>query len=260
MIMKYDQRIVLFLDILGFKKIVLETIEKQETNGNFIDRKEKILDLHNTLSKMGEIAGNQSILNNINVTQFSDSIVISFLEESPNNAPKVFRIILEIIINLIKRGIICRGAISYGKFIHSEKILFGPALIDAYETESKAAMYPRVIMDKRIYDYSNSSKIKLSKVKDNPISGYIKEDLDGKFYIDYISNAHLIIQDEYELIEFYKSLRNIIVKGRRYDQPDLKVKYGWLKSKYDSFLNSDITKKTKSIILEDYFRQLKPLK
>ena len=59
------------------------------------------------------------------VTQFSDSIIISF--ESDKNATLLIliRTVKELIINLVNKGILCRGAISYGKLIHNENIIFG---------------------------------------------------------------------------------------------------------------------------------------
>jgi len=260
--MTYENRIVLFLDILGFKKIVLDTLERDKETNEIADKPRNIKALYDTLSEMGNIAGVNGDDKSITVTQFSDSIVISFLDESNSNAPKVFEIILKIITHLISKSIICRGAISYGKFIHNSSILFGPALIDAYETESKAAMYPRVIMDRKIYDYSRIYQDKKSGelITSEGLSDYLKLDLDGKYYIDYFVAAQRVINDETKLIEYYKTLREIIINGRRFEQPDLKVKYGWLKMKYNHFLNNTKTSRHPSNKVHEYLSKLKLLK
>jgi len=52
--------------------------------------------------------------------------------------------------SLIDYGFIIRGAITIGDLYHDERIVFGPALNQAYEIESTIANYPRVIVDKRI--------------------------------------------------------------------------------------------------------------
>lgn len=259
--MQYDSRIVLFLDILGFRKHVLDTTEKDKETNEFVDIEEKITALYETLSKMGEIAGVNGNQEKINVTQFSDSIVISFLDRSPSKASTVFEIILKIIVHLVGKQIICRGALSYGKFIHDSQILFGPALVDAYETESKAAMYPRVIMDRKIYDFSRMYHDKKTGTFVIPegISDYLKLDLDGKYYIDYFTAARRVIQDDNNLIAYYKTLREIIIQGRKFEQPDLKVKYGWLKMKYNKFLRN-ITSENMSPKVFDYLNKLKQLK
>lgn len=259
--MHYDNRIVLFLDILGFKKHVLDTTEKSKETSEVIDNEERIEALYETLSKMGEIAGVKGNHDKINVTQFSDSIVISFLDKSPSKASTVFEIILKIIIHLVSKEVICRGALSYGKFIHDSRILFGPALIEAYETESKAAMYPRVIMDRKIYNYSRMYLDKKTNKLIIPegISDYLKLDLDGKYYIDYISAAARVIQDESEIIQYYKTLRDIIINGRKFEQPDLKVKYGWLRMKYNKFLRNVTPENSKNEVY-NYISSLKQLK
>jgi hypothetical protein len=259
--MQYDNRIVLFLDILGFRKHVMDTIQKDKNSNELIDDEIKVKALYDTLSKMGDIAGVNGNQDKIKVTQFSDSIVISFVEDSPSNASTVFEIILKIITHLISQEIICRGALSYGKFIHDSRILFGPALVDAYETESKAAMYPRVIMDRKIYDYS---RMHFDKKNENTyipdgISDYLKLDLDGKYYLDYFSAAPRVIKDETEIISYYKTLREIIINGRRFEQPDLKVKYGWLRMKYNKFLDN-LSQENTNPRTFNYLSKLKRLK
>lgn len=259
--MRYDSRIVLFLDILGFRKHVLDTVDKKRETDELIDNEARIGILYNALVKMGEIAGVNGNQEKINVTQFSDSIVISFLDKSPSKASAVFEIVLKIIVHLISKGIICRGALSYGKFIHDSRILFGPALVDAYETESKAAMYPRVIMDRKIYDYSRMYHDKKTGqfVIPDGISEYLKLDLDGKYYIDYFASAPRVIQEKKELLGYYKILREIIINGRRFEQPDLKVKYGWMKMKYNKFLRNISPEDTDDRAF-DYLSKLKKLK
>ncbi|MCO4294314.1 hypothetical protein NF867_15740 [Solitalea sp. MAHUQ-68] len=236
-------------------------MQKDKASNELIDDEIRIKALYDTLSKMGEIAGVNGNQEKIRVTQFSDSIVISFVEDSPSNASAVFEIILKIITHLISKEIVCRGALSYGKFIHDSRILFGPALVDAYETESKAAMYPRVIMDRKIYDYSRMYLDKKNNklVIPDGISDYLKLDLDGKYYIDYFTAAPRVIKDETELISYYKTLREIIINGRRFEQPDLKVKYGWLRMKYNKFLGS-VTSENTSHNVFVYLNKLKQLK
>ncbi len=62
------------------------------------------------------------------------------------------------IMRLIYRGILCRGAITYGKLIHTDEVLFGPALTEAYILETKVALYPRVILHKDIIDLAGKAK------------------------------------------------------------------------------------------------------
>jgi hypothetical protein len=68
--MKYENRFVLFLDILGFKKIVNDTVQGEEDDETAIDR------LYNVLSTLA--SSTAGTMGTKRVTQFSDSIVVSF--------------------------------------------------------------------------------------------------------------------------------------------------------------------------------------
>lgn len=263
--MKYENRIVLFLDILGFKKIVQETLEKGPEPNIPIDNQEKIAGLHALLAKMGATAADHQTNAKINVTQFSDSIVISFLDTQPSQAALTFKIVLKIIVELVKNGILCRGALSEGKLIHTNQTIFGPALVDAYETETKAAMYPRVIMDKKIYEFAKMypDPVTGELILPESISDVIKNDLDGKYYINYFGAVHTVINDPQELGAYYRSLREIIINGRKFQQPDLKVKYGWMRTKYNRLLKRAAERDERLNLppaLRDYLAQLKQLR
>lgn len=69
---KYENRYVLFLDILGFKKLVEETA-KDDTNT-------KMEKLHDTLSIIQTFSKTKRTERT--ATQFSDSIVISFAKKN----------------------------------------------------------------------------------------------------------------------------------------------------------------------------------
>ena len=141
--MRYEDRVVCFLDILGFADHIRDTIRKDGSDHedhikNIADAFEIVRYLLD-IDKPEEREGKE-------VTQFSDSIVISFPIDEESG---VFNALLEILwvqINLVLRGMLCRGAVTKGKLIHTEKMLYGPAFINAYRLESNAALYPRVIL------------------------------------------------------------------------------------------------------------------
>src|SRR5680860_168334 len=123
----YEKRFVLFLDILGFKKIIEETEKKNKQN-------EKIHALILALKEMKKIVSRMPKKTSKIVTQFSDSIVVSFQEDDFKEIPIFLINIHKLIVHLAKRQIFCRGAISYGHLFHTQDFVFGPALIDAYLT------------------------------------------------------------------------------------------------------------------------------
>lgn len=241
--MKYENRIVLFLDILGFKNIIDKTVEKNIENEDAIEKLYRNLEEIKTFL-IDRLKINKSLIYKENksviVTQFSDSIIISF--ESDKNATLLIliRTIQELIINLVNKGILCRGAISYGKLIHNEKIIFGPALNDAYETETKAAIYPRIILDKSIIELGSITKKSKEKFfsKEDIIMNYLSKDTDEKYFINYFSKKLFDYVYVTNVESYLTNLRTIIINGSKSTKPDIKIKYGWMKNKYNFLIES----------------------
>jgi hypothetical protein len=56
---------------------------------------------------------------------------------------------------LLSIGILTRGGLSKGLLHHSDKAVFGPAFLSAYEMENQTAIFPRIIVDREtLKDYS----------------------------------------------------------------------------------------------------------
>ena len=261
----YEDRIVLFLDILGFKKIIEETLEKD------IEVVTKTTHLAESLMEMTKNAIRGSNKTSRVVSQFSDSIVISFLEDDITELKNLFSIINQLVAKLLAQGYYCRGAISYGKLYHKNNIVFGPALVDAYETESQAALYPRIILDHSIvelmkFNYSLKLNHEYRKILfEEDVKLYLSIDSDDKFYINYFTGAMLFFEGE-KLSEIYSSLRKDIINGLRFKSPSIKIKYGWMKNKFNKIPkllininnNEDIFQKRPDI--EKLFNEFKPIK
>lgn len=231
----YENRIVLFLDILGFQKIIYNTVIKGE------DKNDRIEKLYKSLLLIKEEVSRNKGTSKV-VTQFSDSIVVSFKEDDSREFITFFRGILFLLIKLIRQDIVCRGAISYGKLIHNNEIVFGPALNEAYLTESEAALYPRVILDKSIVDtlrnnYKAQTLDIIDRLRFDPeVRSTLNVDTDDKLYIDYFTGALMLLHDA-SIIDYFTDLRKFIISGQRFVSPSIKIKYGWMKNKFNRFLD-----------------------
>ncbi len=230
--MKYEDRIVCFIDILGFKDHIKRTNTKDDEENthnikNIISAINAIR-YFNDIDKQEDNEGKQ-------VTQFSDSLVISFLS---NEESGVFYSLLSIMwtqISLAKHGILCRGGIVRGKLVHTEKYLFGPAMVTAYTLESKAALYPRVILDESIIvsGVEAHGKHHLAHHERDSIMSLLKKDSDGMYYIDYITEAQEELDDPvYDYPQYLHELGDIIANGLKSADPSVLIKYQWLKEKY----------------------------
>lgn len=106
----YENRILAFVDILGFKNMV------QISASNF---QEQI-----RLMKAMEIIHSYRTLN----------------DEGLDGG------LFHVLLDLACLGIFIRGGVSIGLAHHDEFNAFGPAMVDAYELELKMAKYPRIIL------------------------------------------------------------------------------------------------------------------
>ncbi|AKD03930.1 hypothetical protein PKOR_13495 [Pontibacter korlensis] len=117
--------------------------------------------------------------------------------------------------------------------------ILGPALVDAYKTETEAAIYPRVILDKTVIDkmketYSFNRLDSYRAVRfDGTIDSYLIMDSDDKLYIDYFARAGYYFEEE-KLVSYYSTLRKQIINGLKYKSPRIKAKYSWMKNKFNN--------------------------
>ncbi|BAM06331.1 hypothetical protein LFE_0615 [Leptospirillum ferrooxidans C2-3] len=173
------------------------------------------------------------------VSQFSDSITVSYnLDEDS----AVYHLLFDtymLQIELLRWGIIVRGAIATGKLYHDDKLVFGPALIKAVELE-KDAKYPRVILDKKIIDIGkeNHAKWHSSEYEEKAIRSLIEQDFDGEFYIDYFGVSPYNFDDGWEDISIYlctlkKFIENSIQGGLH---ADVICKFMWMKDKFNDII------------------------
>lgn len=247
--MNYENRVVVFIDILGFYAIVRNTLD---TNGK--DIPDKILALNEVLLLVRNVLDIDKPENQVSkskkVTQFSDSIVISFLATEESEVFYTLLDILRLIINFVFRRIICRGGIAYGKLIHNDKVIFGPAMIQAYETESRAALYPRVILDESIIRIGMKYHgfHHAPEHERDSIMQIVTKDTDEMYYIDYFESAQEELDDPlYDMPTYIDRLRSIIEPNVSSEKPDIKAKYGWMRNKYNKmiapFRNESLIKK-----------------
>lgn len=170
----YSKRNVAFIDILGFS----EMVNSSQSDSSIFDDLFEALQLMQSMKNLVE--GLDDVLKP-QVTLFSDNIVISYLD---NERDSLYNLILDCIflyITLLAKGIYVRGGITTGLLYHDDTYVVGPALIKAYNIESKVAIYPRIIIDDNDY---------FSDI----IGSVFKRDFDGLTYIDPIGNFDVISQ------------------------------------------------------------------
>jgi len=149
--LKYQKRIVAFIDILGWKNTVLT----QDKNSGAA-----VKALGKTLAQLKWVANHTNSLNgllpdkqkwpgNPLMTHFSDSLVIS-TNDDVHGKDALQNALFVLTSNLIQFGFLLRGGVVRGELFHDGGLVFGPALIEAYQLENDVASAPRVILSKEL--------------------------------------------------------------------------------------------------------------
>lgn len=272
----YEDRLCLFLDILGFKNIVAESTQEKPETTKSTYRRFDVLRIHSALSAIdrsikpsGPTFGGIS-KSSKQVTQFSDSIVVSYKLEEKSAVFDMLYDMYFLQIELVQRGILVRGAITSGQLFHDKQIVFGPALVEAAELE-KLAMYPRVILHQEIIDHGKRryASHHSSADEENSIRSMLQQDLDGMFFIDYFN----ISPDDFDegwdgLYEYLISLREMVRRLSHLTQnPSIKLKHSWMRQKFNDVARKLEQSKYKSLNksyvpddLEDHIRNISPFR
>ncbi len=225
----YETRIVCFIDILGFSNLIKGTIKKGEESQ---DNLANLCDAINMIRSFGDMLGKKTIIEGSAITQFSDSIVISFPWSKDDPSILLFFASIKYLqIYLIKEhGVLMRGGIVVGKVIHNDQIIMGPAMIDAYVLESKCAFSPRIVIDPRV-------AFRYNKVFNENASswGYgsaIHKDFDGTSYIDYfnVSEDEAFLTSD-EMKDYFDVLCSMVAGNVGSSDMSIRVKYLWMRNK-----------------------------
>lgn len=134
----YQNRVVAFLDILGFSRLVAEADDP--------GLRAAILGAVRVMRDT--LAPNE--VSDFRFTQFSDCTVLSArLDTYGCNLVMTGAIMLAV--NLLNRGLLLRGGIAVGNMIHTSEVMFGPGFLAAFGKDAQGAM-PRIAVDDSLVD------------------------------------------------------------------------------------------------------------
>ncbi len=189
----YSKNVFVFLDIMGFKRIIDESTRDPELIG-------KIANMLR-LSKETAVLSQKAKLTILQVDpsqyifrSFSDTSIISGPYTSHDALSFLFTWIMYYQYLLWKeQQAFLRGAIVFGDIYYDEGIIFGPALIDAYclENSEDKAVWPRVLVGESVLSKATQAEIKRDFFE------FLKRDEQNLVYLDYLRELfHIIVLGE----------------------------------------------------------------
>lgn len=118
------------------------------------------------------------------ISTFSDHVVSSYLISKTKNqklidlqitmfTDQAQRIAASMARDALNIGLLVRGGLTVGKLFHEQGVVFGEAMIDAFQLESRTSIYPRVAVSSAIYDHFDARK-------------YLEQDADKIWHLNYV--------------------------------------------------------------------------
>lgn len=182
---KYDretsQHIVAYLDILGVAARMSEGYESQKLAMN---------KLHNLYTFSMEISKKIDMegYSDIKFKIFSDNIIlVKKLSEQSNKRLLDIKVLLNCVSDfqcsaaMDSVGWLVRGGISIGELFIDETMVWGEALLRAYDLESNSAIYPRILLDSSVISNIGSDK---------ELTEYTQQDFDNLYFLNYLHIQH----------------------------------------------------------------------
>ena len=231
----YEERLVIFMDILGFKDAVNESSVSPKMFDKIKVTLEHIFSEKNKNDEENKKFENYSYQLSI----FSDSLIYSTPIDDDNTI--FFALVMAEYMQreLLDLGFLTRGGITVGKMVHNQEVAFGPALVEAVELEQSMAIYPRVIMasnsyqkiDERLKQNGKFAYLEDKKSFDALLKKYQNEINEQFYFLDFLSQG-----EEYDYKEDYLQIlkkaktiveENIVIySGKK----QIQNKYVWFKN------------------------------
>lgn len=229
--MKYEQRIIAYIDILGFSEMIKHT-DREDHPDTSQQQLDDLLTVISTIKNHMNTAATKRVLQgSCCITMFSDTVVLSLPKAQSAKVIAMFEVLKKLQITMLSKGILMRGSVVHGKLIHNNDLIIGPELVNAYSVESKSAVYPRIVIDPKVtylYLRKNGKPLQKRRIKDEPNS--FTEDFDGTFYIDYFTQLDDFLKEK-NYDEYMMQMKTLIDNGLKSKDASIRMKYLWMRKK-----------------------------
>ena len=149
-----QKSIVFYADILGFSELVMESSEREKVLENIKASIKNSLRFFDAFNETVKNLGDKIPVDKVKYKLFSDNLYLSVKVLNEEDFDRSFLLAMVFARSyqesMLHHRYLIRGAISYDEDYNDDNIIFSPALIKAYNIESKSANYPRIVIDLEI--------------------------------------------------------------------------------------------------------------
>lgn len=224
---QYSNAIVSLVDLLGFSELVRSSASPEPV-------------LAALSAFRSHTVGHPSVVRSVGHAPsrwfYADTLVRVLVVDSENKVDDLIhhlhwelRELRDAQINLLREGILLRGAVTVGAIHARDREIFGPALIRAHEIESRIADFPRIVLDAAVFE-----RLKTNEAAQSLLGHHVKLD-SGIAWLDYLNSASIEFYDPYKYGEFLAEHRALLEALRsKVSNSRAREKLQWVEDYHDA--------------------------
>lgn len=230
------QSVCVFMDILGYQEITAEAMETDNEVSTYQSLYNALNDSINQLHSGLPIGGKDLFY----VRSFTDNIVIGspiYSDDGESDIGHMLDLVQTYQLNMTKSGFFIRGGIAVGHLYMDEAVIFGRALVDAYQAESKLARDPRVVLHESSHELVNRHFEYYPTKSYAPQNRDLLRDADEMFFVNYLEQIMIAHPDGPIFVELLEEHKNQIQENleKSKSRPTIWQKYFWCANYHNVF-------------------------
>jgi len=232
----YENRLVAFIDVLGFKRLVTDISQNKQSF-------DSIADLLGFMKQAEENVRQQEtyfkdVMESLEATAISDSLIISarFDPEQPLDILAFLYYIKSLQAKFLgEYKTLIRGYVCAGMMYHQDNVLFGKPYIRAYEAE-KDVNGPKVAIDPDLESLIEQAE---SETKFTDEKELTRRDEDGWWFINYLQDPNKHKGNTSPYCYYLPEITEWLWKELRTQRGRTLEKYKWLYNYIDSLIREN---------------------
>lgn len=224
----YDS-IVAFIDILGFSHVATSTATLEDSQ-RILDSIAAAIDDSREFVRQSFATDKDAHEGRWATKFFSDNLAFGYAfddtaEDQATTAWFIIRCAQRYQLRMAMNGYFVRGALTTGPICLTDEIIFGSALIECYQLESKASIVPRVVLSESLQQLVTTSFLANSGRSDKEAGQAICRDVDGLWFVNYLQAAQNPEGIAWEFVERHKA--SVLESLSHTTRHDVLPKFGW---------------------------------
>ncbi len=232
----YENRLVAFVDLLGFSDLVEKVDEGMESFGRVADilgfMKQTEVDVRQRETHFTEIMGS------LEVTAISDSLIVSvkFDPKHPQEILGFLYYLKSLQVRFVgEHKTLLRGYVCTGKMYHRDTVLFGVPYMKAYKSEKKVND-PKIAIAPELVPFIEKAEAETKYTDEKELT---RRDEDGWVFVNYLQDPNMPDGNTFPYTYLLPEITEWLW-GQLRTQPDgVLEKYIWLRDYIDSLIREN---------------------